>query len=271
MIAVSLPAHPIAKRVVREPQLAAHAAARLLVGRAPVGEIEAVRNDGEALRRGDAEADEIVPYLVADGDEPSRRVREQPLDPAEDALPAAAEVAAEDVTVIGVDDGPRPSPPCGEAPSRPVAPAFAVCVWSTSGRRSPDELAQLQDRRRVRADGERPLERRQLEDADAELVRDVLHRLLPFRERPGHHQDVVSPSLLFPRELEHVERRAAHVQPGDHVHDREPPCAHAGSPPVGSAATTPSVSQKAAVNGEPPKSAAPASAPAKAASQLAGM
>ena len=133
-----------------------------------------------------------------------------------------------------------------------------------------DDLAQGEDCGRVGADRERTLERRQLEHSDAELVGDVLHRLLAFGEHAGDHEHSVSPPLLLAGELEHVQRCAAYVQSRDHVHDREPLAAHAVSAPSGCAATTPNVSQKTAVTGAPPKSAAPASAPAVAPSQPPG-
>ena len=151
---------------------------------------------------------------------------------------------------------------------RPVAPAFAVCVCSTSGRRCRISFRSA----RIAAASARSDSSRcsagSLTTCDAELVGDVLHRLLARGERPRDDDDVVAAPPLLARELEDVERGAADVQPGDHVHDRE---AHAGSVPSASAAqTTPSVSQKIAASGEPPKSAAPASAPAERASHAAG-
>ena len=117
------------------------------------------------------------------------------------------------------------------------------------------------------------MQRGQLQDDDPELVRDVLHRLLAFCERAGDHEHVVATALLFAGEQQDVACRAADVQPCDHVHDRQSFGGHvagSGARRVGAAATTPSVSQKMAVMGAPPKSAAPASAPTMLANHASG-
>ena len=112
------------------------------------------------------------------------------------------------------------------------------------------------------------LQHRQLQHLDAELLGDVLHRFLACGQRARDDDDVVAASGLLVRELEDVQCGAADVQPRDHVHDRKAHAATSGS--LGRAAATPSASQKSAASGEPPKSAAPAIAPAITASQPSG-
>ena len=162
--------------------------------------------------------------------------------------------------------------PHESAASRPVAPALAVWVWRTSGRRSPDDLAQREDRGRVGAERELALEHRQPQQRDAELVCDVLHRLLASGERAGDDDDVVPPPRLLARELEHVQRRPADVQARDHVHDPHggSGLAVVGGASDGATAVIPIVIQKMAASGMPPKRAAPVSPPASAATQAAG-
>ena len=128
LIAVSRPAHrttnvsspaPISSRIARR---AFSSASPHVGGRSR-------RERRRSAVPGDAEADELVTHLVADGDERSRRVGKQAFDPAEDALPAPAEVAAEDVAVVGVDDARAGGRSRRRAAARrPVAPALAVCV-----------------------------------------------------------------------------------------------------------------------------------------------
>src|SRR3972149_6328356 len=65
------------------------------------GEVEAVRNHGEALRGRDLHGDEVVPNLLADRHESGRPAREDPLDRAEESGLRRREVAAEHVAVVG--------------------------------------------------------------------------------------------------------------------------------------------------------------------------
>ena len=52
-------------------------------------------------------------------------------------------------------------------------------------------------------------------------MRDVLHRLLPGRQRPSDDEDPWPWRALTRGELDHMQRCAADVQPCDRVHDRE--------------------------------------------------
>ena len=224
LIAVSRPAQPIdERRRRRAPSSARSARARFLVGRAPRRQVEAVRDDREPLGRSDPEADEVVAHLVAHGDERAGRAREHALDQPEDALPPRREVAAEHVAVVGVDDRPRPRRgPARSAAMRPVAPAFAVCVWSDVRPPLAQDRAQLADRRRVRARRQLALQRRQLA-ARATPSSSATYSIdsSPAASVPATTSDVVPAPLLLARELEHVQGRPADVEAGDHVHDRE--------------------------------------------------
>ncbi len=132
----------------------------------------------------------------------------------------------------------------------------------------PDDPAQGEDRGRVGAERELALQHRQLQHLDAELLGDVLHRFLARGQGARDDDDVVAAPRLLVCELEDVQCGTADVQPCDHVDDREAHAATSGS--VGRAAATPRASQKSAASGEPPKSAAPAIAPAITASQPSG-
>ena len=88
LIAVSRPAQPTTNVAVVGPSSRADPRRACSSASLHAGQVEAVGDDDEALGRCDAEADEVVAHLVADGDERLGRVGEQPLDPAEDALPA---------------------------------------------------------------------------------------------------------------------------------------------------------------------------------------
>ena len=102
-----------------------------------------------------------------------------------------------------------------------MAPALAVCVWRTSGRRFADDAPEGEDGGRVGAGRELALQHGQSEQADTELVGDVLHGLLARGQRSCDDDDVVPAAGLLVCELEHVQRRPAHVQARDHVHDRQ--------------------------------------------------
>ena len=63
---------------------------------------------------------------------------ERPLDRAVEGVAQRSEVALEDMPVVGVDDQ-RAGPALPSiAARRPSMPAFAVCVWTMSGRKRPD-------------------------------------------------------------------------------------------------------------------------------------
>ena len=161
--------------------------------------------------------------------------------------------------------------PEARAASRPVAPALAVWVWRTSGRLLLISVRSARIARVSARERELALEDRELEELHAELVGDVLHRLLAGCERPRDDDDVVPAPGLLVRELEDVERGAADVEARDHVHDPHDGCGRAaGGASDGATAVRPIVSQKMAASGMPPKSAAPLSPPASAATQAAG-
>ena len=88
--------------------------------------------------RRDAERDEVVAHLRADGDEARRRAREPPLDRRGSAAVASrAEVAAQDVAVEGVDDDRRPRVAGERArrPGRARRPSRCACAGCAAAAR----------------------------------------------------------------------------------------------------------------------------------------
>ena len=137
----------------------------------------------------------------------------------------------------------------------------------------PDDPTQGEDRGGVGAERELSLQHGQPQHVDAELLGDVLHRLLASCQRARDDDDVVAAPRLLVRELEDVQCGTPDIQSRDHVDDRQ---AHVGccrrtvAASAGATAAIPMVSQKMAASGTPPNSAAPASPPARAPTQAAG-
>ena len=134
--------------------------------------------------------------------------------------------------MVGVDDRARPGAARGDGGEPPGGAGLRRVRVEDVRPPLPDDLAQGEDRGGVGARRELTLQHGQPEQADAELVGDVLHRLLAGGQRSRDDDDVVPAARLLVGELEHVECRSADVQARDHVHDRE---AHVGG--SGSTAT----------------------------------
>ena len=185
----------------------------------PSVEVESVRDDDELGSRRDAEAHEVVTYLVAHRDECVGRVRKRTFREPIRPLAPRGEVPTQDVAVVGVHDctgtraaGNERGHAAGGAGFRgvrvqDVRPALAQQPVDRSGRRGIVPRRDLTPQFGDMAIGH------------AELLREVLHRRLAGRDRPGDDQHVMPESLLSRRELEHRERSAADVQAGDRVHD----------------------------------------------------
>ena len=183
--------------------------------------MEPVWDNREALGPRDAEPHQVVSHLVADRDEGACRMSQQPLDVAEDALPASAEIPAQNMTVIGVDNCPRPSS-TGRDGGKPAGRSRlrGVCVQHV---RVPtaNDASQRNGGRRIGPGREGTLERGEFQNGDTQFVCDVFHRLLALRERSGDDHDLVPAPALLTGELEHMEGRAADVEARDHVDDRQ--------------------------------------------------
>ena len=114
--------------------------------------------------------------------------------------------------------------PDRRAPTLPTAPAFAVCVWTMSGR----TLRMMRARRHAASasrSGDSSRESpRQRNDLDAGLLRDELHRLLAARDVAGDERRLVAAVGEPARQVRDVERRASDVESRDHPHhpDRPP-------------------------------------------------
>ena len=101
----------------------------------------------------------------------------------------------------------------------PGRAGLRVCVCSTSGRRRRSSRRSARIAASIARGDELALQLGQAEIRHAELVRERLHRRLARRNRAGDDEHVVAARALPGGELEHRQRRAADVQPRDHVHD----------------------------------------------------
>src|SRR5205823_14062242 len=86
----------------------------VLLRRDSLVEFDPEADHGEALTRRDSERDEVVPDLRADGDQRRRSRGEPALQEPEEERAKRSEVAAENVTVEGVDDDRRSLRSCEE-------------------------------------------------------------------------------------------------------------------------------------------------------------
>ena len=185
-------------------------------------EIESVGDDVDPFVGCARRADEVVPDLVADGDDRAGVPGEQALDLDEEPLAAGVEVAD-----AGRGRG-RCAPWRRGAPVRsawaairPVVPAFAVCVCRTSGRR----------RRIVRLSS-----RTAATSARGDSSRCSAGRWMTGTPRSSATYSIdSSPAASVPAttttswprrrcsggELDHRERCASDVESGDRVDDRE--------------------------------------------------
>ena len=170
--------------------------------------------------RRDAVLHELVPHLRADRDERRRTAARGPLDLAEERRATGPEVALQHVAVERVDDDRRPARPAASAAARASAPAFAVCVWRMCGRSSRMIAASRRtDFASCRSATSRWISGT-LDDVHAEPLGDVRHRVLAAREAARDEGRVVPARLEPGGEVRDVDRRTAHVQPGDDAQDR---------------------------------------------------
>ena len=141
----------------------------------PLRELDPEPDDCEPRRWRDADCDELVPHLRADGDESVGIAREAALDPPVGALAKRVEFAQQHVTVEGVDDD-RWTRIAHEAGREPARRARLCGVGVEHVRSlSPDQLPKPPD-------GAQVVERRDLApqfgdplDVDASLLGDERH------------------------------------------------------------------------------------------------
>ena len=131
LIAVSRPAQPT-RNVSGEAEPPRRVARCGPVAALQMREVEPVRDHVDRVRGRDAERDEIVAHLVADGDEGTRPAGEPSLDLDEQPFPARAEVAPEDVAVEGVDG--RPAGAAALVSSAAVGRSSRLWPYACAGR-----------------------------------------------------------------------------------------------------------------------------------------
>ena len=133
LTAVMRPTQPTVNRSAAMPSESRSSVASLGALHA-FGELDAEPDDRELRGATDAELDEIVADLGADGDERIGLAREPPLDDAGTHAASPGRSSREGVAVEGVDDDRGPRRPGEPGGGRPTAPALAVCVWRMCGR-----------------------------------------------------------------------------------------------------------------------------------------
>ncbi len=182
-------------------------------------EVDPEPDHHELVCRRDTERDEVVSHLRPDRDEPCRVPGECALGLAEEARADRVEVPAEHVTVVGVDDHRRPRVACeqrGRATDRARLGRVGVQDVRTDAADLADEPA----------DGGRVGDRRDLapelghvDHFDPELVGDERHRVLAACQLARHERRRVPAPVETARQVRDVQRRAAHVEPGDDAED----------------------------------------------------
>jgi hypothetical protein len=184
-------------------------------------EVEAEADDGDLRRRGDPEIDEVVAHLRADGDERVARAGEPLLELAERLGLGGAEVAAEHVPVEGVHDHLR----AGGAGHHRREPADGAGLGGVRVEDVRPDLAddaqQAARRDRVGQGRDLPLELRDVERVDAELVGDVLHRPLAAADPARHEGRPVADAVELPAEVGDVQGRPADVEARDDTQDAD--------------------------------------------------
>ena len=177
-------------------------------------ELEAERDHTDLLGRRHAVPHQVLLDLLAHRDDPVAEVRQHPLHPAEEPVHQGPVVAVEDVPVERVDDHRHPGEPSGHSPQDPRL-----------GRVGVDDLRPLPSHQPVERDQrlEIPrLERRLADDLrdhhgpHPSLEGEVQHRALARVLRAGDQRRVEAGGVETAREVDHVDRRAANVEAGDH-------------------------------------------------------
>ena len=176
-------------------------------------------DDRELLARRDAVLDELVPHLRAHRDQDVGLSREDALDLAEERRASGAEVALQDVAVERVDDDRRPAAACGHGRGARERPGLRGVRVEDVRPLLPHDRCEPPDGLRVVQERDLALDLRDVDDVHAEPLGDVRHRVLAAREAARDEGRVVPARLEPGGEARDVDRRAAHVQPGDDAED----------------------------------------------------
>ena len=166
----------------------------------------------------DAQPDELVADLGADGDQAVGRAGEDRLDRAEHERARPPEVAAEDVPVERVhhDGSARPGEQRGSAPDG----AGLGGVRVDDVRLDPPDDPRQPPRGDGIADGrELAGEAGQPDDLDAGAIGDEGHRRLAAPDLPGDERGLVAALREAAGEVRDVECGSSHVEPRDHAQD----------------------------------------------------
>ena len=184
LISVMRPSQPTRKRPSGTPSSARSASARAGRGREPLVEIEPEPDHDDLLRRRDAERDEVVAHLGRDGDQRVAAPREPPLEPAGTprSSPGRSSRAGHGRGTCGRRPAAAPARPAAPRAVRPRRPSPCACGGCPAARSriSREQLArggEILERRDL------PLQRRQVDRLDPELLGDVLHRALAAADR----------------------------------------------------------------------------------------
>ena len=214
------PAEPADDEPIRsDPELGPHGGAGPRLDADSPLEIEAEPDDRDPLRGRDSEPHEIVANLRADRDERIGDGREAPLDPNEGRRLRGPEVAAEHVTVIGVDDDRRPRRARQHGCRPPDGPGLGRVGVEDVRPEITDQGPQAANGRRVDERGDLPLELGDVDRVHAELLGDILHRPLAASHTPGHEHRLVADLVELLAQIRDVQRGPPDVQPGDHAKD----------------------------------------------------
>ena len=206
--------------VVRHAELATQLLRRPGRGREPLVEVEPEPDDGDLLRRSDAERDEVVADLRARRRSARRCSARTPARPSgrPRSSPARNSRAG------------RGRGTCGRPPSAGRDPAsFAASRPDRAGLRGvrvedvrtepPNQGQELAGGTQIVERRDLPLQRRQVDGRDPELLRDVLHRALAAPDRACDERRLVPDPVELPRQIGDVQRRPADVEAGDDAKD----------------------------------------------------
>ena len=172
-------------------------------------------------RRRDAELDEVVPHLRADGDQrrrastrATRSSSRKKQRPQRARSTRAARGRGRCGRRSAACDGRR----AARRPGRPSRPWPCACAGSAAARAGSAARGVIVATRSRSGEISRPSSSIWI-DLDAELVGDERHRVLAARERAGHERRVVAALPQARRQIRDVQRGPAHVEARDDAED----------------------------------------------------
>ncbi len=215
------PSHPTRKRPSGTPSSAAQGFRGSGSGRKPPIQIEPEPDDDDLLAWRDTELDEVVAHLGRDGDQRVAVPSEPPFEPPERLGLRRPEVAAQDMAVKRVDDDFRPrraGDPGGEPSDRAGLRRVRMEDVRTH---AADHLQELPGGCEILERRDLPLQGRQIDGLDPELVGDVLHRPFAAADRARDESRLVTDLVELLRQVRDVERRPADIEAGNDAEDAD--------------------------------------------------